>query len=114
MEPRQAAPGQPAHLPLHRVTVRFPVEDQEKPVWLVGRQHEERTELAYFQGLHRGRRIYRLADADGSPRDRLWAVREEEIVADVPAELQPERVPAAVRRERERFTETEEAPCSTS
>lgn len=101
---RQAMPGSPAQLPLHRIRARLRLEEIEVDV-LTGaaRQHEEAEALAYRLGVHRGRHLFRLADADGTPKGEVWALREEEILGDVPADVQPAQVPERIISDREKL-----------
>lgn len=103
--PREASPGRPAELPLHRIVVRFEREPETLADYMAGTVYEERSAFAYSLGAHEGFHLFRLADEDGTPRPKVWAAEPDEIVSDVPAERQPERVPPAAERERVRFCE---------
>lgn len=77
--PRHAQPGQPADLPLHQI---------------IGQGEEL---FAYVAGRTEERIFILLADRDGNPTGEAGTIKLEDIVADVPADPQPERVPARAR-----------------
>lgn len=108
--PREAGPGRPTHLPLHRVTLRWEREPETLEEHIHGADPEERTALGYYLGLVNGHHVWWLAEKDGTPRSKVWAAEPEEVVSDVPAGNQPARVPPAVEREIERLFEVRAEP----